>query len=247
MANALILGCSHAAGAQMRFGTECPVTGDAEQIAWEAENSYPVQLAKMLGFNPLNHAISGGSNDAMFRVCTQQIAGLLDFSDVIIACWTGMSRSELYHEDENAWYGLNYTNLQTHRRVHCDSLREGREVFETLDGYEPVHNYAKQWLIYEGGYTKSRLNKIKNVLAVNSLGIKVINIDSFDGVYDFPWPKNIYRPVSTIEEEFYPWSIAQGHRPEATGHFYRPAHQAYAEYLKKHISMDYHFKDLYKG
>ena len=103
---ALILGCSHAAGAQMHTGPECATKHPVEQVVWEANNSYPVLLAKMLGYTPLNHAISGGSNDAMFRICTQQIHK----ADIIIACWTGWDRTELWHPEHDSWFNLNYSN-----------------------------------------------------------------------------------------------------------------------------------------
>ena len=82
MKQALILGCSHAAGTEMHNGTEC---------------SYPVKIAKQLGYAPKNYAISGGSNDAMFRIYQEQCSGL-DSSDIVIACWSGYNRTEIWND-----------------------------------------------------------------------------------------------------------------------------------------------------
>ena len=233
--NALILGCSHAAGAQMHTGPECTTKHPVEQVVWEANNSYPVLLAEMLGYTPLNHAISGGSNDAMFRICTQQI----EHADIIIACWTGWDRTELWHPEHDSWFNLNYSNDTINMRKPYGGLLEGQNVATNVDNHKAYHTYGKQWLVYEGGNEKSRLNKIKNVLAVNALGkqrgIEVLNFDSFQGIHDFSWPGDVYRPLASIEEEFCIWSFAQGFTTEPTGHFFQPAHQAYAEYIKSRL------------
>ena len=118
-------------------------------------------------------------------------------------------------------------------------LLEGQNVGTNVDNHNAYHEYGKQWLVYEGGNEKSRLNKIKNILAVNALGkqhgIEVLNFDSFQGIHDFSWPGDVYRPLASIEEEFCIWSFAQGFTTEPTGHFFQPAHQAYAEYIKSRL------------
>ena len=228
---ALILGCSHAAGAQMHTGDECTIRDPIKQVIWEAENSYPVQLARMLGYVPLNHSLSGGSNDAMFRICTEQIHNV----DIVIACWTGWDRTELWHTEHAEWFNLNYSNEVIYKRKTYGGLLEGQTIPTLVDNNKEYHAYGKQWLIYEGGNEKSRLNKIKNVLALNALakqhGIEVLNFDSFQGIYDFKWPGNVYRPVPNQAEEFCSWCFDKGFATEGTGHFFLDAHTAYAKYL----------------
>ena len=48
-------------------------------------------------------------------------------------------------------------------------VRRSEYVATNVDNHKAYHAYGKQWLVYEGGNEKSRLNKIKNVLAVNAL------------------------------------------------------------------------------
>jgi hypothetical protein len=238
MSKALIVGCSHAAGAQMHTGPECTTKHPVEQVVWEANNSYPVLLAKMLGYTAHNHAVSGGSNDAMFRICTEQIK----HADIVIACWTGWDRTELWHPEHDAWFNLNYSDDAIYMRKPYGGLLEGQTVPTVVDRNKEYYSYGKQWLVYEGGNEKSRLNKIKNVLALNTLakqhGVEVLNFDSFQGIYDFDWPSTVNQPVPTQEQEFCTWSFAQGFTTEPTGHFFLPAHQAYAEYIKSRLTFD---------
>ena len=74
MPTALILGCSHAAGAQMHLepGFDTKDYSPVQETEYGALYSYPVLLAEMLGYTAHNHAVSGGSNDAMFRIYAEQ-------------------------------------------------------------------------------------------------------------------------------------------------------------------------------
>lgn len=191
---AIVVGCSHAAGAQMHLGPECTLADPVAQTNWELQNSFPMQFARSKGYTPYNYSISGGSNDAMFRICAETIPD----TDVIIACWTGSDRYE----------------------VAGQVVQDG-EYYKQRVAHETVED--------------GRLNKIKNILAVNSLAsyynCLIFNFDSFQGIYDFNWPANVNRPLLTPEQEFCTWSFAQGFTTESTGHFFLPAHDAYAKYL----------------
>jgi hypothetical protein len=77
---ALVLGCSHAAGSEMI------------DDAYGRANSYPVLLAERMGYTVTNLSIPGGSNDAVFRIFQEQCNAY----HVVIACWTGIDRVELW-------------------------------------------------------------------------------------------------------------------------------------------------------
>ncbi len=193
MKNALILGCSHAAGSEMTLAD-----------GWK--NSYPCLIAKQLGYTINNRAIPGGSNDAMFRVFESEFKNL-DADDIVIACWSGYTRTELWDEDANTW------------------------VVVTVDAKiaSPFDEYIKEWVKFQTSDQAGRLNKIKNVLALNQLaqskGIQVINIDSFWPVHDFDWPSNIYRPVS---DNLWDWALEQKFAKTLNGHFDFDVHKAFA-------------------
>ena len=57
MKQSIILGCSHAAGSEL-----------SDSLEYCVSNSYPSILSDRLGYQPINYAIPGGSNDAMFRI-----------------------------------------------------------------------------------------------------------------------------------------------------------------------------------
>ena len=204
---ALILGCSHAAGSEMI------------DDAYGRANSYPVLLAERWGYLAHNVSIPGGSNDAMFRIFQEQCNNY----DIVIACWTGIARIELWDCKFQTWLPM----------AHGVVLGSGT-------GAE-LQEYAKQWTVYEGTQQRGHLNKTKNILALNMLAqsknIRVINIDSFQPV-DWPervqWPSNMEWPVP--DTTFCDWAIAQKFFHTDNGHFGRDAHSAFADYVLKNTA-----------
>ena len=193
MKKALILGCSHASGNEIFH----PGQDDRD-------NSYAMHLARMLGYDPINCAITGGSNDAMFRICEQQHHEY----DIVIACWTGCNRSEVWDQGSSAWQPI---------------APGGMSV--------TAETYRQQWLVNCTDDTTGRLNKLKNILAMNAM-CKVINIDSFWPV-SFEWPASVKWPVN---KNFWDWSIQQGYPRTERGHFNLDAHLAYAQYVYENCS-----------
>ena len=193
---ALILGCSHAAGSEM-------IDDD-----YGRANSYPVLLAERQGYVAHNRAIPGGSNDAVFRIFESEHR---DYN-IVIACWTGHNRSEAWHN--NAWIpfgaGGNGGTLQA---------------------------YHQQWVVHHTDDVTGRLNKLKNIVALNALAqahnVPVINVDSFWPVHRYTWPNNIHWPVPV---DFWKWADAQGYTHTPWGHFGRDAHSAFADYILENIA-----------
>lgn len=236
MNKALILGCSHAAGAEMHLEPSNNIRHPIMQTEYGAKNSYPVLLATMLGYEPVNNAISGGSNDAMFRVLLEQI-GDLNSDDIVIACWTGYDRGEVWHEEHQYWIPINYGNGISHARVGNPVLRQGVNIGPLILNHEMYEAYGKQWITFEGHEQRGRINKIKNILGLNRLAqdrsIRVINVDSFQAVIDFSWNDNVFRPVGNVD--FCNFAMERNFARAPGGHFLRPAHVAYARYIREHI------------
>lgn len=206
---ALILGCSHAAGSEM--GTH----------DFGCANSYPVLLAQRLGYTADNRAIGGGSNDAMFRIFQEQCNNY----DIVIACWTGIARTELWDRKFQTWLPMAHgVVLGNHNR---GDLQE----------------YGRQWAVYQGTQQSGHLSKTKNILALNMLAqskrIRVINIDSFQPV-DWPktmtWPESMSWPV--VDTTFCDWANQQKFAHTEAGHYDRDAHEAFADYVLKKIQPD---------
>lgn len=173
-------------------------------------NSYPVLLANRMGYSADNRAIGGGSNDAVFRIFEAEHANY----ELVIACWTGQNRTEVWNPERDTWI----------------PFAPGGDAGD-LDAY------MQHWMIHQTDSTTGRLNKIKNILALNAIAqahdVKVINIDSFWPVLDYEWPNNVYWPISI---DFWDWANAGGYTRTPWGHFGRDAHSAFAEYVLKNLA-----------
>jgi len=236
MPNAIILGCSHAAGAEIWLEPGNNIRHPVVQNEYGARHSYPVVLAEMLGYTPANHAISGGSNDAMFRVLLDLVDDL-NKGDIVIACWTGYDRGEVWHDDHKYWIPINYGNGISYSRIGNPVLKQGINVGKLINDHESYEAYGRQWIMFEGHEHRGRINKIKNILALNHLAqsrdIQVINLESFQAVIDFAWSDDIFRPVGNVD--FCNFAMERNFARAPGGHFLRPAHRAYAQYIKEHI------------
>jgi hypothetical protein len=176
-------------------------------------NSYPVLLAERQGYVAHNLAIGGGSNDAMFRIFE---SGYKNYN-IVIACWTGHNRSEAWNKNKQEWIpfcpGTDFTKL------------------------EELSDYVQQWVVHYTNETTGRLNKLKNIVALNALAqahdVPVINIDSFWPVHGYAWPSNVHWPVSTT---FWDWADARGYAHTSRSHFGRDAHSAFADYILENIA-----------
>jgi len=215
MKKALILGCSHAVGAEMSREPGLVFDNSSQSRDYELTHCYPAQIAQALGYMPVNRGISGGSNDAMFRLLLEET---LTPNDIVIACWTGVNRSEVYDE---TWLQL------------CPGGAVPKEI---------APDYFKQWLLYSGNTEVGMLNKTKNILALNAVahaqGIRVINIDSFWSIdffpaIDFAWPDTVYWPVDT---DFMAWCQQHNFSHTEKVHFFKPAHDSFADHVLQNIA-----------
>lgn len=195
---ALVLGCSHAAGTEL-------YTPNAEL------ETYPAVIAQNLRYSVVNRAVPGSSNDSMFRIA-EQCFRKNETYNLVIACWTGFTRTEFWNDTESVWNSVTVENTD---------------------------DYSKQWLLNHGNDVTARLNKIKNILALNLLakskGIPVINIDSFWPVFDFNFPETVYRP---IEQNFWDWALVNNFDKTDNGHFGLDAHNEFAKIIIDSIIKD---------
>ena len=242
MPRALVLGCSHAAGSEME---QDPTVGgppgsefSTSRIWYDfgPNHSYPVLIAQGLGYTAENRSIAGGSNDAVFRIFTEQLASLTS-ADIVILCWTGTNRSEIWHESEHIWLQLNPG------RHGFNTVMKDDYILTAIDSGRPVQDhsvyveYQQQWNLLNTGIELGRLNKIKNILAVNTLaaaaGVRAINIDSFAPVADFVWPSSV---KWAVDQNFMDWARLNRYPCAAGGHYYLAAHRAYADLILAEIN-----------
>lgn len=230
MKTALILGCSHAAGSEMHLEPGINMNGYTQQT-YGLYNSYSSLIAQQLGYHPMNRAIPGGSNDAMFRVWESFVNPYSKKvkPDLVIACWTGNDRTEIWDYKNSCWQGL-APGKQRFLKAKQDSLFESEYLPDSVDNEQELLTYQKHWVVYQGPWS-GRLNKIKNVLALNAMAtqenIPVINLDSFASVQEFVWPEYVYRPMDNANE-FCMWAATTGFENTKQGHFFTEAHRLYA-------------------
>jgi len=220
---AVILGCSHAAGAEM-YQDPARTVQDSESFGWL--NSYPVLIAQQLGYEPENWAISGGSNDAMFRIFAEQLPRLTQ-QDIVIACWTGIDRTEVQHELTQQWLPMSVGQHNFNPTEPKSYARSGVNLGGRIPLETEYQHYHVVWTRFHVNPQSSRLNKVKNILALNSLAqshsVPVVNINSFypvdltDGV------------VWAVDESFCDWADRHGYPRTAWGHYFFNAHQAFAD------------------
>lgn len=210
MKKAVILGCSHSVGAEMHKEPGLVFDDSDRYDDYGRIHCYPVQIAQALGYMPINRGISGGSNDAMFRLFLEET---LTPNDIVIACWTGVNRSEVYDE---TWLQL------------CPGAAVPKEI---------APDYFKHWLLYSANTEVGMLNKTKNILALNALAraqcIPVINIDSFWPVPNIEWPSVVEWPASM---DFMAWCQQHNFPHTAWGHFFKPAHDSFAQHVLENIA-----------
>lgn len=249
MKKALILGCSHAAGSEMNTEPDVDLLNYGKDY-YGYFMSYPAQLAQLLGYHPMNHAIPGGSNDAMFRIfetyCNpykEQVK-----PDVVIACWTGGERTEVWDYEEGEWIALAGGKTNFNKREKDKIILEGKDLLEPIDNYNDIVMYQKQWITHHADRWWGRMNKLKNILALNTMatqmGIPVINLDSFGAVQEYTFPETVYRPLRQIE--FCNWAVERGFNNTKAGHYFAPAHKSFANFIAKKLDPKYHADNIGK-
>ena len=241
MPRAVVLGCSHALGAEMDLEPGLEWGSGRDRWQYGAQHSYPVLIAQALGYTPENHAVSGGSNDAMFRIFESlfgydwrrdSYSPTLTSQDIVIACWTGMNRTEIWHESERHWLAMSPGTGRYCQRVTDPYILEGLSIPSVVQDESLYLDYQAAWVNFAADDQSGRSNKIKNILALNALAaahdIRVVNINSFAPAVNFKFPALVKWPVTV---DFITWAEQRQEPSTALRHYFRPTHQAFADHV----------------
>ena len=235
MKKAYIFGCSHAAGSEM-FDND---------TSREYTHSYPALVARDLGYEIRNHAIPGGSNDAIFRILLE-IHQDIDPEDLIIFCWIGAGRVEIFSEPDQQWLQFS-VGQQTFNVIEPDPVAlQGHATGALIQdhaGWQQYHrDWQHRWLAIQDRNEKTQ--EYRNLLAAHALALRctsrVMNIRSF-GAYEHPYQRltdDFYWPIGYTE--FWNWCHEHHYPHTAWGHFGLEAHRAFADYILLNISDDFH-------
>lgn len=229
MNRAYIFGCSHAAGTEM-------FDNDLDR---EYTHSYPALIARDLGYDIHNHAIGGGSNDAIFRALLSVLQGITD-QDLIIFCWTGPDRLEFFSEPNRQWLQFAVGRSKFYRSVPHPVARQGRFIGETIPDERHWQKFLSLWQRLCPGSEGDHVyvNRTRNITAANQLaqsrGCRVINVSSFGHYREqdqalaaaWTWPLGFLG--------FSAWADQQHFPRTANGHYFYEAHRAFADLLLAH-------------
>ena len=186
------------------------------EISEGTTKSYPAVIANALGYQAINLSIPGGSNDAMFRLFEELVdLKKIHYTDIFVACWTGSQRTEIQHN--NDWHPLSVGDQTNQHEL-----------------------YKKHWITYDSGDWKWRLNKIKNIIALNTIaklqGISVFNIDSFNNIEGFKG-FDLYTeynwPVHTLD--FVGWCEQNTYDRTEMGHYNESAHKDFGNLVVSYV------------
>lgn len=229
---ALIVGCSHAAGAELdrEPGLEPMSFNQVTEFCWQ--NNFANKLAVKLGYDPINRAYGGGSNDRMFRTYWEYRQNLSS-NDIIIAVWTGNDRSEFYSNTHQRWLAINLDGVTRYQVGSCEYYGE-RHLGGAKIPHEPEFDLINQTRVYMQTDQLGYMNKLRNVLSLNAdarhRGIRVLNIEAFMSLGErMSVPDWIYYPIGT--ESFCNWARANQRPHTDWGHFFRDTHEDFAELI----------------
>lgn len=234
MANrTFILGCSHAAGSELFV--DLPNHHALTQIElchFDYTNSYPVILSNLLGKTANNHAIPGGSCTAMFRIFLALLKNL-DQDDIVLACWTGPDRTEIYDNLNNIWLPISPGETNFWKKTHDTIALEGLPLYhDPVEQQNEYINYLQQ--IYRHGMHPDQCQnqRLAKIIALNHIAykhsIRVINIFSFApepdlSLLDFYWP------VGNLD--FMTWCVDRDMPRTKSWHFDLQAHREFAQFV----------------
>ena len=93
--------------------------------------------------------------------------------------------------------------------------------------------YREQWVRYQINPITSKLNKLKNILGLNSLAqnrsIPVININSF---YPIECPDHV---IWAVDQSFWDWAVENKYARTDWGHYFLDTHQRFSELVVTNI------------
>lgn len=235
--NFYILGCSHASG--------CELEGDniGHNTDFNLNNSFAALLGKKLGYNVINLAFPGGSNDSIFRMFHRLVDATEhedpeswrttavpmkpspwipnpkfdQDQDVVFASWTGEERIEVFDVNNSEWL-----NFSVGASLEASKFNKNHRDF--------YNSYIRFWCSAdETGYN----NKLKNILALNSYanyrGAVVINHNSF-APFDF-MIKDTFLWLNAAGN-FADWAASNNYRQTPQWYHYGvDAHKDYADKL----------------
>jgi hypothetical protein len=177
----------------------CSITHGAETVNGfmhpdNIKNSYSQHIARHLGVDLINVALSGGSNDDIFHSLVEQI-DVTDSEHIhsVIAAWTSVSRLHWVNKGRH-WFFIpgwassmdNLYQWQFHRHPSKTTFISG-DSEAVLDTLHDQHRFFVENYLDDYQYLNKKLSNYKSALQshCDNKNIRLVNINIFD-----LWAKN---------------------------------------------------------
>ena len=209
-------GCSHSAG----DGTST------------LANSWPNQLAGLLGADLINYSLSGASNQRMIRTTREWLSSIdVQKKHFVIIGWSSWEREEWYHNQQ--FYQVNAgghsrlpRELKDRYMKYVSQLDNNGYVNAAKDTEEEIYQLAEDLQYYQVEY-----------LFFNSF------MQISETLKNNRWDYRYMTPFSN-ELNYFTYLEQAGHLPESGRHFKDVAQTTWAQvvfqYIKKHYDIQPH-------
>lgn len=193
------------------------------------EDFWSFLLAQQRGLTVVNLAVSGASNQQIFRTTVDYLYSNNELPTHIIIGWPGIERYEL-PSSQGRWFRITAHNIT---RLHLDGT--------------PVLNYDQTQKLFYGSLYNEELMKhsfIQNLLVLQDLcafkNIKLLNFNSYQAkewindnnyIDSKTW---VLPPHETMDQLL----VTKGHRKLPSGHTDRRGQKAWAVFINQHVQLD---------
>lgn len=243
----LISGCSHAAGAE--------IDGN-EESRYNRDNSFGAVLARMMGYEPVNIAISGSANSGIARSILRWFDEFYDPNEMevfVVVGWTESSRLEVpanfprdnprlcYYNDNNtdiAWYDSSANYFHRINYGYPGSHDYEKDIIPIYQRFMAenelmLENWAASTVLLMQNFFKA--NNIRYVMCNTMHMFKESDFTNF--LVDLIDDTYYYYPRSTQDQAFY-WkyrNLGYENNKAKYWHHNEEPHRLYAEELYKFI------------
>jgi hypothetical protein len=239
----LIAGCSHTAGSEIDGQTDSP---------HNRQHSYGNLLANMLGYKPINIAVSGYTNSAIARSVLEWFSNhnITDSEVFVLIGWTESARIEApfeyptWHQKLNGkcadWFSessVNFLQINVAHQNYSDREKEIQQDYQTFVVRRTEYlEVSSANLVLQLQY----FLKYKNIkyLMVNTNHMFSHTNEKYLDFYFQMIDKNNYYRFDNNQLSFYPKYIDLGYTNNLAnyGHHGAEPHRLYAEELHKYIT-----------
>lgn len=235
------------------FSVGCSFTAGTDV---KKENNYTSELAKLLGWNPINYGEPGHSNQYIFRKVIELLKNWNN-NDILLIQWTSPVRDEivtnegnLFTSPFNDWCSYDFL-YGTDTEAAFTKLRTTKEEMDKkiISKYQnKVIDYSTNFFHHEYQLNLSFCFQYSLFGLLEKLGVKYIMFNGWDFEKGWEFMKKKYNDKNLIHEltneKYLKESFGDYTNTINNQHPNTEAHKIWADYLyKKIIEFNYYTKE----